>query len=199
MKKQMGHFGELNSTDSTLENIKDLSNKIAVNDVMLDDYQLDIVVVLRDIKSSEIQIAEAKALDIEALKARLESISRDRSSPSTSNLTPEYFSLVNKIKAFESLPRWISLLESLKLKLQNLNMKLDEAKILKTKLELEKAKLTETYKSLNEEIKKTPENSPARPDEILTNKPDEQPKKSNTGLIAGAAALGIATYLYTKK
>lgn len=196
MKKQMGHFGELNSTDSTLENIKDLSNKIAVNDVMLNDYQLDIVVVLRDIKSSEIQIAEAKALDIEALKARLESISRDRSSPS---LTPEYFSLVNKIKAFESLPRWISLLESLKLKLQNLNMKLDEAKILKTKLELEKAKLTETYKSLNEEIKKTPENSPARPDEILTTKPDEQPKKSNTGIIVGAAALGIAAYLYTKK
>lgn len=199
MKKQMGHFGELNSTASTLENIHDLSNKISVNDVMLNDYQLDIVVVLRDIKTSEIQIAEARTLDIEALKARLESISRDRSSPSTSNLTPEYFSLVNKIKAFESLPRWISLLESLKLKLQNLNMKLGEAKILKTKLELEKAKLTDTYKNLNEEIKKIPENSPARPDETPITKPEEQPKKSNTGLIVALAALGISAYLYTKE
>ena len=30
-------------------------------------------------------------------------------------------------------------------------------------------------------------------------KPDEQPKKSNTGLIVGAAALGIAAYLYTQE
>lgn len=160
---------------------------------------------------------------IEALKQNIESVKEQIKGLSSKNivleaerakLQKEYSSLLLQIKLVrEEAERRQQEQERIKFEEQK---RLQEAEILR--LQIEKQKFEEAQRLFEEQkLKQTLPQVTApivekevqsavldtTPAQIVREapilKPDEQPKKSNTGIIVGAAALGIAAYLYTQE
>lgn len=159
---------------------------------------------------------------IEALKQNIESVKEQIKGLTSKNivleserakLQKEYSSLLLQMKLVkEEAERRQQEQERLKFEEQK---RLQEAEILR--LQIEKQKFEEAQRLFEEQkLKQTLPQVTApivekevqsavldtTPAQIVREapilKPDEQPKKSNTGLIVGAAALGIAAYFYTQ-
>lgn len=159
---------------------------------------------------------------IEALKQNIESVKEKIKELTSKNivleserakLQKEYSSLLLQMKLVkEEAERRQQEQERLKFEEQK---RLQEAEILR--LQIEKQKFEEAQRLFEEQkLKQTLPQVTApivekevqsavldtTPAQIVREapilKPDEQPKKSNTGLIVGAAALGIAAYFYTQ-
>jgi hypothetical protein len=160
---------------------------------------------------------------IETLKQNIESVKNQIKGLTSNNivleaerakLQKEYSSLLLQMKLVkEEAERRQQEQERIKFEEQK---RLQEAEILK--LQIEKQKFEEAQRLFEEQkLKQTLPQVTApivekevqsavldtTPAQIVREapilKPDEQPKKSNTGLIVGAAALGIAAYLYTQE
>lgn len=171
---------EYNQLSTTEKNTyKTLQSQVSVISGNIEALKLKII----SLKSS-LSEAKKQKLDKETLRNQL-LLEKDR-------LQNEYNNSILKKQAqmMEEL-KLLQDVEALK-KLQEAKLAEEARRIEEERLAQEKLKLQQTVSVLDTTPAQIVKEAP-----IL--KSDDQPKKSNTGIIVGAAALGIAAYLYTQE